>query len=468
MKIPGICFIVCILLTTAPTRAAESLDTFVPFGTVHLYYQPDNISSVTLFISGDGGWNEGVVNMAKILAGMQSLVIGVDIRGYIRHLNSFSGKCCYPPADFENLSKFIQQKMGLSTYLPPIIIGYSSGATLAYALVAQAPHGTFLGAISMGFCPDLPITKPFCRQNGLLWNAAPHGKGVIFEPDSGLKTPWIAFQGQVDQVCSPAMVDRYVRETGSARLVALPDVGHGFSAGKNWVPQFKSAFASLTPAKKSTPPPTAHQAEIGNLPLIEIQAPGIAQDLFAIVLSGDGGWAGIDKGIAEALVNDGIPVVGFNSLQYFWKPRTPEEASRDLDKIINHYCIAWKKSHVLVIGYSFGADVLPFMATGLPAASIDRIDLFAFLGLSSKTDFRFHLTDWIGGGPAATARPVLPEIEKLKGRPMLYIYGTEESDHLAAQIDRKAVKVIAFNGGHHFGGNYRMLADSILAAAKMK
>jgi type IV secretory pathway VirJ component len=42
-----------------------------------------------------------------------------------------------------------------------------------------------------------------------------------------------------------------------------------------------------------------------------------------VLISGDGGWASIDKGIAKALVARGVPVAGLDSLRYFWSERTP-------------------------------------------------------------------------------------------------------------------------------------------------
>ena len=46
--------------------------------------------------------------------------------------------------------------------LKPVLIGYSSGATIAYAALAQAGDTRFSGAMTLGFCPDLIIHKPFC------------------------------------------------------------------------------------------------------------------------------------------------------------------------------------------------------------------------------------------------------------------------------------------------------------------
>ena len=88
--------------------------------------------------------------------------------------------------------------------------------------------------------------------------------------------------------------------------------------------------------------------------------------LLAVVLSGDGGWAEIDKSISAGLSTAGVPVVGWSSLDYYWTPRSPERAAGDLARIIEHYTTAWQKARVLIVGYSFGADVAPFLVNRLP------------------------------------------------------------------------------------------------------
>src|SRR5205823_11210171 len=91
------------------------------------------------------------------------------------------------------------------------------------------------------------------------------------------------------------------------------------------------------------------------LPLIEVPATRGASDTLVVFVSGDGGWAKIDKSISAILASEGMPVVGLNSLQYFWTKRTPESASRDLQSIIDTH-LGTRKS-VLLVGYSRGADV---------------------------------------------------------------------------------------------------------------
>ena len=62
----------------------------------------------------------------------------------------------------------------------------------------------------------------------------------------------------------------------------------------------------------------------------------------AVVYSGDGGWRDIDKDIASRLQAKGIPVVGVDSLRYFWSEKTPEQIAADLGLIMAHYREAWR------------------------------------------------------------------------------------------------------------------------------
>ncbi len=102
-----------------------------------------------------------------------------------------------------------------------------------------------------------------------------------------------------------------------------------------------------------------------DLPLVEIPAKKPSGNILTVILSGDGGWASIDLELGDILSNQGVSVVDFNSLQYFWTHRAPEGASRDLERILRHYLAAWNKEKAIPIGYSLGADVLPFMVNWL-------------------------------------------------------------------------------------------------------
>jgi type IV secretory pathway VirJ component len=454
---------------TAPAPATETL-TYGRFGTVWLYRRTPHPAHVALFFSGDGGWNLGVVDMAQILADQNTLVVGISVPYYMQKLNASKESCLYPASDLELLSKYVQKKLNFPDYEPPVLVGYSSGATLAYAALAQAPPSTFKGAISMGFCPDLPLAHPFCAGHGIASDPGPKGKGVVFRPTSTLEQPWVAFQGTIDQVCFKDDVVKYTAKVKNSRTVLLPDVGHGFSKANKWAPQFKEAFHSIVGSDKPTAKASATPAakgvpSVAGLPLVEVPAKGPAGKTLAVILSGDGGWASIDKDVAGALSAKGIPVVGWNSLQYFWSRKPPEVASKDLERILRHYLAVWDKQEVLLVGYSFGADVLPSFTNRLPADLLEKIRLLALLGPGKTADFEFHVTDWLGGG--SKGQPVLPEVRKLAGHPpVLCLYGSKESDSLCPQISAPLGKAQVLPGAHHFGGDYDALAALILKEAQ--
>ena len=219
------------------------------FGQVTLYHGDNRQQPLVLFVSGDGGWNLGVVDMAKALAGLGAVVVGIDIVHYLHQLEQTQGECDDVAGDFAELGRVVRQRLQLPQ-TPLLLVGYSSGATLVYAVLAQALPGTFGGAISMGFCPDLPLRKPLCRGSGLAFTQGPKGKGYSFLPAKTLQQPWIAFQGTIDQVCDAGTVEHYVDQVKGARLVLLPKVGHGFSVQRNWMPQFKDAFNRLQTAPR--------------------------------------------------------------------------------------------------------------------------------------------------------------------------------------------------------------------------
>ena len=442
----------------------EETLSFGRFGPVTLYQDSIQPRRMVLFISGDGGWNLGVVDMARAIAGEDALVAGIDITRYLKQLEKSTESCSYPAADFESLSKFIQKEKKFSDYQAPILIGYSSGATLAYALIVQAPPNTFAGAISLGFCPDLPLTKPLCRGGGLEWGPGPKGKGYSFLPTKNLPVPWIAFQGTVDQVCSAESTAAYVRQVKNGEIVMLEKVGHGFSVQKNWLPQFRDAFRKIT--ARSQPVSSPIMAEIGELPLIEVRPERWQADCFAVIITGDGGWASIDRSLGNTLAARGVGVIGLNSLKYFWKARTPASSARDLERIVRHYLAAWKKEKAILIGYSLGADVLPFMANRLPADIQNRISLIALIGPSRRTEFEFHLSEWLGMSSGKNSLPVLPEVEKLRGKKILCFCGSKESDSLCLLLDSSLAKTICMPGGHHLGGDYESLATSIIDEAR--
>jgi len=196
------------------------------------------------------------------------------------------------------------------------------------------------------------------------------------------------------------------------------------------------------------------------LPLVEVPATRGNSDTLVVFVSGDGGWAAIDKSVSKVLANNGMPVAGLNALQYFWTKRTPESASRDLQVIVQKYLTTWKKSRVVFVGYSRGADVLPAMINRLPEETRSRIRGIALLGPSPKVQFEFHMTDWVHDSKAGLA--VAPEVDKLGAHHILCLWGEDDKDSLCPAIGGANVDKVMLKGAHHFDGGYEKLAAIIL------
>jgi type IV secretory pathway VirJ component len=433
------------------------------FGTVTVYIPDGKPQSVAIFISGDGGWELGVINMARALTNMGAVVIGVDVRHYFASLHKAAARpgapCQMIAADFEALSHQVQREIGMSEYHVPVLVGYSSGATVAYAALVQSPRGTFAGALSLGFCADQDFAgAELCPGAGLHYTHNEHHE-LVLAPAATLRQPWIVLQGDQDQVCSPQAAAQFVAQVPGAALVKLPLVGHGFSVERNWMPQFRAAYARLTaPAETAVQRPP----EINDLPVQEVHASGNA-DEFALLLTGDGGWAGLDQELAARLAANGVPTVALNSLKYFWSERTPDETARDVARLMRHYLDAWHKQRVLLVGYSFGADVLPFVVNRLPPDLRERVASVSLLGIDAHASFEISISDWVGsdtGGP-----PTRPELLEV-GVPVLCVFGEGETDSICPGLPPGRIAREQIGHGHHFGGEYAALADRILAFAR--
>ena len=444
---------------SAPAPAGGTWRTPV-FGTVTIYVPDTPPSQVVLFLSGDGGWNLGVVAMAERLRQEGAAVVGVDVRAFMKNLET-SNNCAYPAGALEELSRAVQLRLKLPVYRRPILVGYSSGATLAYAAIAAAPPETFAGAISLGFCPDLEIRTPLCHMRGLTATKRPKGVGYDLGPFAGSTVPWMVLQGEADQVCDATATRQFVAATGSARLFMLPQVGHGFGVFAHWQKAYLDAYRALTASPSTRGTPKATAPAIADLSLTEVPVTGTGvSDTMAVVLSGDGGWADIDRQIAGGLAAAGVPVVGWSSLEYYWTPRTPDTAAADLGRIVDHYATAWQKRRVIVIGYSFGADVTPFLVNRLAGPAKGRVSKVVLLSPSDNAAFEFHVASWLGGGGDPRYRTV-PEIAELPV-PVTCVFASDEADTVCRQVKAASLRSEAVGRGHHFGGEYGRLVDAIL------
>lgn len=385
------------------------------------------------------------------MVGDGAMVVAIPLAPFYRRLEAQDGKCTYAAGAFENLARHVQAYDQLPTYLLPMVIGTGRASAFAYVVLAQAPAGTFASGMSLDFCPQLMQHTPPCTSATVRTRAAAGG-AVELEPGAPLTLPWIALQGADGSAsCKPDDAAAFVAKVPTGRWIPA-------SGPPGRVPAaFEPAYLALAAKEKGlAPPPT----QLADLPVVELPASGSGTRL-VVLLSGDGGWAAIDKGVANALVGKGVPVVGIDSLRYFWSKRTPEGLATDLDRVIRYYADRWKRSDIVLVGYSQGADVLPFALNRLPPRTRAQVRLTALLGLGRMASFEFHVSHWIG--PSGDL-PILPEAQKLAAAQTLCVYGQDETDSLCPALAPLHARPLALAGGHHFGGDYDALAGRILEA----
>ena len=204
---------------------------------------------------------------------------------------------------------------------------------------------------------------------------------------------------------------------------------------------------------------------IESLGLKEVPSSVPGGKTLALVISGDGGWAAIDKDLARTLADSGISVVGLNARAYLGTRRTPEAVAGDVEQVLRHYLTTWDRDRVILVGYSRGANIAPFIVNRLPADLRARIDLVAMLGLGRHAGFHVSLFDLLHTTTSDKDPPVAPEIEALVASNvrMMCIYGLDEPESYCRDAPPGWIAKVIKRGAHHFDGDHAALALDILA-----
>ena len=234
--------------TAAPVRdpEVERWINVAGFGEVALYRPKVASRGLALFASGDGGWNLGVTDMAHQAAALGYWVAGFSTPQYLKGLDAGAGECSDADGVLARLGDSLVRELKLPLDTRPVIIGYSSGATVTYTALAADKGKHFGGGISLGFCPDLLIHRAFCPSRGGLtqhWQQKP--PTWVFDKRETVEVPWRILQGESDQVCDPKFASEFAAGQKASKAVMLPKVGHGFGVPKNWMPQYQQSVKDL-------------------------------------------------------------------------------------------------------------------------------------------------------------------------------------------------------------------------------
>jgi len=200
---------------------------------------------------------------------------------------------------------------------------------------------------------------------------------------------------------------------------------------------------------------------VADLPITITKAKTDKSDKFVLLISGDGGWNSFSQKLADSYAANGFNVIGLNSFKYFWKKKTPQETAADIAELLNTYTNEWHKQKIIICGYSFGADVTPFIYTRLPQALKNKITLIQLISPSSSTDFEIHMIDMLGSGNTPRAMNIAAEV-RLIDIPVICYYGDQEPEKPLSPIKKTNFRTVILTGDHHYAKSYLEIAKNAL------
>ena len=416
------------------------------FGTVTLTQPAGTPRRSVLLFSDRGGLDAASRAYAQGLAQAGSFVVTVDLDAYLQQLESLPDACSFPAGHVEEMAHWMERHVNLPRYQPPYVIGLGAGADFAYATSVQAPSGTFAGVATLGYDFGFRLPRAFCAGDAGV-ATAPDGKTFRIVPVKTMPLPWLA-QPFAPGARVNGFIGSMARELDLERA-ATPDDGFALATGLD---HLNARQADVVATDDS----------LSDLPLTEIPPQGASDHRIAIMLTGDGGWAGLDKGVAAVLSQRGVRVIGLSSLEFFWHRKDAAQITEAVSRIIAHYSARYPDARFVLIGYSFGASLVPVVANRLPETQRSRVSGGVMISPDDAAVFEIHVGDWFGNTAHSDALPLAPEVAHAKV-PLVCVYGSGESDEWCpAAAKLGPMKLVQMPGGHHYDGDYDKLGAAIL------
>src|SRR5689334_5384954 len=120
---------------------------------------------------------------------------------------------------------------------------------------------------------------------------------------------------------------------------------------------------------------------------------GHSDSTYVLFISGDGGLNKFTSSLCEEINEAGYSLSAINARSYFWDKKTPQQTTDDILMFLKEQLMKKPDFSLSLIGYSFGADVVPFVVNRLPESVKRKITSVILLSPSGTTDFEIHWSD---------------------------------------------------------------------------
>ena len=182
-----------------------------------------------------------------------------------------------------------------------------------------------------------------------------------------------------------------------------------------------------------------------------------------LYLSGDGGFNSFSNKLWELIAGAGYTVAALDSKNYFWKKKSPNEIAADISNTLKTLLSSRQNMRLFVVGYSFGADAVPFIINRLDPVVKKNVKSIVLLEPSVSTDLEIHIADILGRSNTKQSLDVIAEINRMEGLKTSVILGDDEADFPIQKITLKNFTKKYLAGGHHFSGNADQVAKTTVA-----
>jgi len=193
------------------------------------------------------------------------------------------------------------------------------------------------------------------------------------------------------------------------------------------------------------------------IPVIESRTYG-KNDYYVIFFTGNGGWRDLAQSVTQYLNSKGISVLAINTKKYLWSEKKPAQIACDLESLIDCYSTKWGPEKVVLMGYSMGAEVLPFAVNCLEDKYRSELIDLILIGPWQKATFKVNLLDYVM--EVNRGDDIYDELQKLKMKRTYVICDDNKISICNKGLDN-VIDHDHLGGGHHYGGDYLALSKMI-------
>lgn len=205
----------------------------------------------------------------------------------------------------------------------------------------------------------------------------------------------------------------------------------------------------------------------GDQPLAIYAAVAPADRPLVLFLSGEGGWRSFDEEVAGRLAARGYTVGGIDCLRYFHTAQDDRALlAKDVRKFADALIASVKapaSARVVLAGYSFGADLAPWIA-GVPDRD-PRIAALMLIGPDKKGSLQARISEILGLAPSDHVFDTAAALAEATTLPVLFVHGEDDGESDAPELHRGFAgtkkRLLVVPGSHHFSGHLDALEAAL-------